>query len=128
MQTVFGLVALGTAVWAGIDSSRLGARRGRLGGGFLDMGPAAWFFALFLFWIIGFPCYLVARTRLVEVQRQEQSAWFTNAAPPGVPPVQPWTSYVPPPQPTYNAPTSPEPQAWAPPHRTPPKIVYPPPR
>ncbi len=57
------LVAIATAIWVGIDASNLGMRRGRLNGGFLDMGPAGWVFACLLLWIVAFPCYLATRSR-----------------------------------------------------------------
>jgi Protein of unknown function (DUF2510) len=66
MQGWLYLVVIGFAIWVLVDASRLGARRGALGGGFLDMGPAAWFFACLLFWIVAIPCYLATRRRLVR--------------------------------------------------------------
>ena len=62
------VVAVGVATWVATDASRLGARRGRLGGGFLDMGPVGWFFACVITWLVGVVCYLIARPRLVAAQ------------------------------------------------------------
>lgn len=67
------LVIIATSIWVAIDSSNLGAGRGALGGGFLDMGPASWFFVCLLLWIIGFPCYLVARSKLVAAKAVQAS-------------------------------------------------------
>ncbi len=64
MQGRLYLIVLGSAIWTAVDASRLGARRGGLGGGMLDMGPAGWFFATLLLWIIAFPCYLATRPKL----------------------------------------------------------------
>jgi len=64
-----GVFAL--TIWVAIDASKLGARRGRLGGGLLDMGPVGWFFSCFLFWLIAFPCYLVARPRLLRANQAD---------------------------------------------------------
>lgn len=63
------LIVLLCAIAVAIDASRLGAKRGRLGGGFLDMGPVAWFFATWLLFVIAFPCYMVARPRLVAANQ-----------------------------------------------------------
>jgi hypothetical protein len=65
--SVIFLVVVTTSIWVGLDSKSLGAKPGVLGGGFLDMGPVAWFLACLLFWVIAFPCYLVARPRLRAV-------------------------------------------------------------
>ena len=40
MEELVYLAVFGTAICAGIDASNLGAKRGVLGGGFLDIGPA----------------------------------------------------------------------------------------
>jgi hypothetical protein len=37
--------------------------RRRIGGGTLDMSIAAWVICSLLFWVVAFPCYLVARGR-----------------------------------------------------------------
>jgi hypothetical protein len=61
IRLIFSLCVLGTAIWVAADASRLGARKGATGGGFLDMGPVGWFFACFFLSIVAFPCYLVHR-------------------------------------------------------------------
>jgi hypothetical protein len=66
MQGWLYLVVVGSAIWIAVDASRLGAKRGALGGGLLDMGPAAWFFASLLLWIVALPCYLATRPKLVR--------------------------------------------------------------
>ncbi len=60
------LFVVASAIWVAVDASRLGAKRGALGGGLLDMGPVAWFFACALLWIIALPCYLITRPKLVR--------------------------------------------------------------
>ncbi len=62
-RLIMSLVVIATTVWVGIDASNLRVTRGRLGGGFLDMGVVGWVFAVLLLWIVAFPCYLVARVR-----------------------------------------------------------------
>jgi hypothetical protein len=57
-----------TSIWVAVDSSNLGAGHGARGGGFLDMGPVSWLFACLLLWIVAFPCYLVARSKLVAMK------------------------------------------------------------
>ena len=63
------LVVIASAIWVAIDASRLGAKRGYLGGGLLDMGPVAWFFVVFLLWIVGLPAYLFTRPKYIQLQR-----------------------------------------------------------
>jgi hypothetical protein len=69
MQNIYFVSVLASSLWVLVDSIRLGAKRGALGGGFLDMGPVAWFFACLLLWIVAMPCYLVTRRRLVTRHR-----------------------------------------------------------
>ncbi|WP_432563709.1 SHOCT domain-containing protein [Kineococcus sp. SYSU DK003] len=68
MDAIVWLLVIGGTVWVGLDASRLGAARGRLGGGLLDMGTAAWVVCCLLFFLIAFPCYLATRGRLVAAQ------------------------------------------------------------
>jgi hypothetical protein len=63
ISVIFLLLVIGTSIWVGIDAGNLGVKRGRLGGGGLDMSVAAWVVCCLLLWIIAFPCYLVARGR-----------------------------------------------------------------
>jgi hypothetical protein len=65
------LIPLGLAIWVAYDASRLGAQRGRLGGGLLDRGPVAWFFAVAVFGLIGIVCYKSIRSRLLEAKDVE---------------------------------------------------------
>ncbi|MCE0535438.1 hypothetical protein LWF15_07950 [Kineosporia rhizophila] len=126
MELLIWALVFGSAVWVGMDASRLGAHRGRLGGGFLDMGPVAWFLVVWLFWIIGMPCYLATRGRLVEAQRRAQTFWPQQGGYPGqpyppgpyVPPgsygggAQPWGAPAPP---QHYQPYPPQPVAYYPP-------------
>ena len=69
MQVWLFPVVIVTAICVAVDASRLGATRGGLGGGLLDMGPASWFFACLLLWIVALPCYLATRPKLVRRAR-----------------------------------------------------------
>ena len=69
LHSIIFLIVVGSSIWVLIDSSRLGAKRGALGGGFLDMGPVGWFAVTLLLWIVGLPCYLAIRPRLVTRRR-----------------------------------------------------------
>ena len=60
MGSLLFLVIIGTSICVYADARALGAKRGRLKG-LLDMGPAGWFWVTLLFWIIGFPAWLVTR-------------------------------------------------------------------
>jgi len=59
---------VGSSIWVLRDASSVGARKGVLGGGFLDRGVASWFLACLFLWIIAFPCYLAARRKLVAAR------------------------------------------------------------
>ena len=67
LQWVVLLVVVAAAVLVLVDSARLGARRGALGGGLLDIGPVGWFVCVLLVWFVALPAYLVARRRLVAL-------------------------------------------------------------
>jgi hypothetical protein len=60
---IIWLAILGSAIWVGFDAHTLGVKRGRLGGGTLDMGVASWVVCCLFIWVIAFPCYIVARGR-----------------------------------------------------------------
>ena len=62
------LLIVGTAVWVGFDAQELEMRRGRLGGGPIDMGTRAWVVCCLFLWVISFPCYLVARSKYVALR------------------------------------------------------------
>lgn len=68
------VVVIGTAIWVAVDAGNLGARSGRLGGGFFDMGPVGWFFATVLLWIIAFPAYLVKRPEYLALRAELEPA------------------------------------------------------
>jgi hypothetical protein len=57
----FSLIVLPTSVWVLIDATTLKATKGKLGGGFFDMGVAGWFFSCLFCWIVAFPAYLAKR-------------------------------------------------------------------
>jgi hypothetical protein len=63
MVAVIWVVIAASCVWVGVDAHHLGVKRGRLGGGMLDMSVASWVICSLFVWIIAFPCYLVARGR-----------------------------------------------------------------
>jgi hypothetical protein len=50
-----------TALWAAIDSSKIQLRRYKSG---ISYGPVVLFIACALFWIVGFPWYLVMRHKI----------------------------------------------------------------
>jgi hypothetical protein len=90
------IVTVPTSIWVGVDSSRLGARRGALGGGLLDMGPISWMFVCLFFWIRAFPCYLVARQRLQAAQGAPKRLvqWDTEVSAQGGRPPEPLTAHA----------------------------------
>lgn len=81
MQPWLYLIVVACAIGVSVDASRLDARRGALGGGLPDMGPAAWFFACLLVWNVTLPCYLATRPKLVR--RARAMAMHPQFAAPG---------------------------------------------
>ena len=69
---ILWLIVIGSAIWVAADASSIGARKGLIPG-FFNMGPAGWFFATLLLWIIGFPGYLATRGRIKEAVALERS-------------------------------------------------------
>jgi hypothetical protein len=68
MDQLMFLLIVGTAVWVGFDARELEMRKGRLGGGPVDMGTRSWVVCCLLLWLIAFPCYLVARSKYVAMR------------------------------------------------------------
>ena len=91
---VFYLFCVVVAFVVLADAIRLDARRGALGGGFLDMGPVGWFLCCLLLSVITWICYLATRPQLVQRHRM-----LMHGNPPGY-------GVAVPPQPLY-APTPP---------------------
>jgi len=60
------LIVVGTSIWVAIDASIIGVKNGQLKG-LAGMGPAGWFFACLLLWIVGFPLYLAKRGELKRI-------------------------------------------------------------
>jgi hypothetical protein len=81
LSSVVLIVVAATSIWVFVDARQLGAKRGVLGGGFLDSSAGAWFIGCLLLWIIAFPCYLAARPKLVAARSQRQVARFNAAHP-----------------------------------------------
>ncbi len=128
MQSLLYLVVVATAICVALDASRLNARRGALGGGLLDMGPAGWFFACLLLWIVTLPCYLAVRPRLERRARalathpQFAGSVYGQQHPPGtahgghvVAPRQP--QWSPQPAPAAQVPAGPPPGYYPDPER-----------
>lgn len=69
------VVTVALSVWIYRDAKRLGAHRGALGGGLLDMGPVGWLVACLMIPIVTAPFYLaVARRKLARAQQPAISA------------------------------------------------------
>ncbi len=113
---MWGLLALASAIWMAIDSSRIGYDKRDLDG-FGAMGPVGWFFCGFFLWIVALPLYLVKRPTMIAAaqRRRLQMQQFAGALPGQVAP--PYGAYPPsyPGAPgPYGAPSHPGPYAAAP--------------
>lgn len=69
IRLMFFVVIVATTIWVGLDASKLGVKRGRLGGGVVDMSVTSWVICCLVLWIISFPCYLVARSKYRALSR-----------------------------------------------------------
>ena len=56
-------IVLLSSIFVAFDSKRIGAKKGLVKGIF-DMGPVGWTILTLLFWLIGFPLYLVKRSKI----------------------------------------------------------------
>jgi hypothetical protein len=81
MDQFMFLLIVGTTVWVGFDAQELQMRRGRLGGGPIDMGTRSWVVCCLLLWVITFPCYLVARRKYVAMRDAPQWPAETSPSP-----------------------------------------------
>jgi hypothetical protein len=66
MVEAIWLVVILSSLAVLFDANRLGAKRGGLGGGLLDMGAVGWFFTCLIVWIPGMVCYAIMRPKLVD--------------------------------------------------------------
>lgn len=62
-MTLLCVVILGSALWMGFEASSFGYDKRDIKG-LAAMGPAGWFFAGLLLWIVAFPLYLASRSKL----------------------------------------------------------------
>ena len=74
------LLVLPTTLWVAIDASTLKVKKGRLGGGFFDMGVAGWFFSCLLLWVVAFPAYLAKRGQYKRLKEPGGGEPGANAA------------------------------------------------
>jgi hypothetical protein len=76
METIIGLVVLGTSIWMAVEASSFGYKKEDVKG-LAAMGPAGWFFAGLLLWIVAFPLYLAKRGDLKaagELRKKSEGA------------------------------------------------------
>lgn len=62
-------IIVGSSIWVLIDARSIGVKKGQISG-LGNMGPAGWFFACLLLWIVGFPMYLAKRPELKRVNQR----------------------------------------------------------
>lgn len=60
MSDILLIVIFVSSLWVFFDARKIGVKKGQIPG-LADMGPGGWFFVCLLFWIIGFPLYIVKR-------------------------------------------------------------------
>jgi ssDNA-binding Zn-finger/Zn-ribbon topoisomerase 1 len=54
------LIVIGTSIWVWVDAAQIGVKK-EWSPGLFGLNPGGWFLTCLLFWIIGFPVYLVKR-------------------------------------------------------------------
>ncbi|MEJ5914423.1 hypothetical protein [Pseudokineococcus sp. 1T1Z-3] len=67
MVSLMMVLGIGTAVWLGLDATRLQVRPGVLGSRLADLGVAGWVVCCLLLWVVTLPVYLVMRPRYVRL-------------------------------------------------------------
>lgn len=82
-------VVLAAVVWR--SAVKVGARRGRLGYGFIDMGPGAWLLAVLVFgpWAASLWAGARASLHVLNVHEADQTESHPAVPPPAPPGVQP---------------------------------------
>lgn len=63
------LIVIASAVVVGIDASKLGAGKHKLGG-MADTSPITWALGVLFLWIVVLPVYLIYRPKLVAASSQ----------------------------------------------------------
>lgn len=104
-------VVLLSSIWMAVDADRLGYDKRDIQG-LAAVGPAGWFFAGLLLWIVAFPLYLIKRPELkaagerrrLGLGRAQAMGYLPPPPPPGYappygPPPPPYGAYGPPPYP-----------------------------
>jgi hypothetical protein len=71
MEIIIILVLIGTSIWVYFDAKAIDVKKGQVKG-FLDMGPAGWFFVTLLFWIVGFPAWLAMRGKYKQINADKK--------------------------------------------------------
>jgi len=60
------LIVAVTSIWVFFDAKKIGVKKGAMKG-ICNMSPGGWFIVCLLFWIIGFPMYLIKRPELKRI-------------------------------------------------------------
>lgn len=75
------LLVSASSIWVVADASRLGVRRGVIGGGhWADVGVLGWLLLCVLLWIVAFPAYLATRPKYVALREQYPRGPIPEAA------------------------------------------------
>jgi hypothetical protein len=102
-------IVIATSIWVFVDAKSLGAKKGALGGGFLDSGAGAWCFGCLLVWILLFPCYLATRPKLVAAKATRRQLSASPPAYPAYAQAYPMSNEYGPPQQTWQSMPAPPP-------------------
>ncbi len=62
-EPTMSLIVLGSSIWAGIDSQKIGLIKYKSG---ISYHPVVLFIGLLLLWIIAFPWYLIVRGQILS--------------------------------------------------------------
>jgi hypothetical protein len=69
MSVILIVIVIASSIWVLVDANNIGVKKGQIAG-ITNMGPAGWFFACLLLWIIGFPMYLAKRGEYKRVNQK----------------------------------------------------------
>lgn len=97
------LIVVGTSLWVYFDARRIGARKG-LRPGLGNMNPGGWLLVCLVFWIVGFPMYLVKRReiRRAAADGQQPAPIAGGASPVAYAPAPVAAAYGPPGTPAFG--------------------------
>ena len=73
----FFLISVGTGIWAARDSKKIEFHKYK---GIISNGPGVLFLGHIMLWVVVFPCYLVARGKILQGKSELKDKYRLDAA------------------------------------------------